>query len=119
MQGNGKGTLILDQARRLTPVVNPVEAMRKQLALAVYDHATEKDIGDMMGKLKEMALGGNLQAMKMWLKLTVGEGGEKGASAPEPSAIGRLADSIEEFIDEMRVSFAKGGKRPKAIGDDS
>jgi hypothetical protein len=103
--GNGRGTLILDLARQATPIVNPIQAMRKQLALAVYDNVKEQDISEMMSKLKEMALGGDLNAMKMWMKLTIGDGNEK--APKEETGVQALAEAVSELVDEIRIAKAE------------
>lgn len=111
----------LKTLQKQTPRVNPVEAMRKQLALSVYDNVTEKDIGAMMSKLKEMALAGNLKAMQMYLKLTIGEGNEKLPETPsETPGVAALARAIENLVDEVRIAKATGakGKRPLAMTDE-
>ena len=106
MHGNGNGKLILDKARITTPPVSGVEAMRKQLALAVYGNVNDKDVADMMTKLKEMAMAGDLRAMQMWFKLTVGDGKAAAAAPQEPAGVAALAEAIEDLVDEIRVAKA-------------
>lgn len=109
----------LKAMQALTPKVNPVEAMRKQLALSVYDNVHEKDIAAMMTKLKEMALDGNLGAMKMFLKLTIGEGNDKVPEAPaESPGAAALARAVEDLVDEIRIARAEppAGRRPALKG---
>jgi hypothetical protein len=113
------GVLNLAEARKLTPAVNPVEAMRKQLALSVYDNVNEKDIKAMMDKLKEMAIGGNLKAMQMYLKLTIGEGNDKLPEPPmETPGVKQLAEAIENLVDEIRIAQAKQETTRKVLKDD-
>jgi hypothetical protein len=106
---NGNG-FSLKQMAGLTPPVNPVEAMRKQLALAVFDKVSEKDIGEMMAKLKELALAGDLKAMKMFLQLTVGDSKPEKPEA-SPKGMQSLADAVQNLVDEIRITKAEQADR--------
>lgn len=102
-------SLRLSEAREQTPAVSPVEAMRRQLAVAVYGAVKESDVEQMVNKLKEQALGGDHKAMKMYFEL-IGVMGKQPPSPPPPqesTAIKQLAEVMENLVDEIRVS-----KRP-------
>lgn len=101
-------SLRLNEAREQTPAVSPVEAMRRQLALAVFDAVKEKDLTDMVNLLKTQAQAGDLKAMKMYFEL-VGVMGKTQPPPPPPqdSGIKQLAEAMQDLVDEIRVS-----KRP-------
>src|SRR5688572_28429129 len=71
--GDGRGTLRLADARQMTPKVSATEAMRQQLQLALFGAVTEQDVVGMAAKLKEMALAGDLKAMKLFFQLVMGQ----------------------------------------------
>ena len=66
--------LTLAEARRRMPAVEAAAAMRGQLQLALFGAVTEDDVIGMAGKLKQMALAGDLRAMKLFFELVVGKG---------------------------------------------
>lgn len=103
-----RNTLRLDEARQLTPPVNPVEAMRRQLALALFDGVKEQDLLDMAGRLKEMAMAGDLKAMQLFFKLVL-PAGEKAAPPPPQDGAGlkAMADALRDLVDEIRVNRAR------------
>jgi hypothetical protein len=97
--------LRLEDSRALTPPVNPVEAMRRQLALALFDGVKEQDMLDMAAKLKEMAMSGDLKAMKMYFDLMLPK--EKVAPPPQDGAgLRMMAEALQDLVDEIRVSKA-------------
>ena len=59
----------LDQARRYTPPVDPIEACKRSLNLSVYDKLSETDVTDIVGTLKEKAKAGDLKAIQMVIAL--------------------------------------------------
>lgn len=87
-------SLKLSEARAKTPAVNAVEAMRSSLQLALFGAVTEGDVAGMAAKLKEMALAGDLKAMKLFFQLV--EGGSK--QAPQ---LGNLERAIGDLSDEV------------------
>lgn len=113
--GNGSHSLKLDEARALTPPVNPVEAMRRQLALALFDGVKEQDLLDMAAKLKEMAMAGDLKAMALFFKLVLPA--DKPAPPPPEAGAGlrMMAEAIEDLVDEIRVTRARADRGPAAL----
>jgi hypothetical protein len=113
------GVLKLDDARERTPTVNPVEAMRKQLAVAVYGAVKESDVEEMVGKLKELALAGDHKAMKMYFELI----GVMGKQQPPPPAAGDnaglklMAESLRDLVDEIRIGKAHAARDTKLLGN--
>lgn len=100
--------LKLDEARAATPPVNPVEAMRKQLALALFDAVKPQDVIDLALKLKEQAMAGDLKAAKLYLDLMLG----KDQPTPPPPAaaesqgLKQLAQAMHDLVDEIRIAKA-------------
>lgn len=88
--------LSLDDARRRTPPVDPVVACRSSLQLALYGAVSEGDVVSMAGKLKSMAMEGNLPAMKLFFALVTGGGG---MSAPAPRVEQPPQPAAVVFID--------------------
>jgi len=115
MRTNGKNQpLKLDDARAMTPPVNPVEAMRRQLAVAVFGAVKEKDLTDMVEKLKSQAQAGDLKAMKMYFELVGVMGKQQAPPAAGDSAAARqIAEALQDLVDEIRVTRAKS--EPKRI----
>jgi len=93
---SGKGKAFrLSEARELTPPVDPAEALRKDLRMAFLQGFGADDMDALAGKLKEMALSGDLAAMKLITQLltapapavvVVGRGGKKGKRPAEVEA---------------------------------
>jgi hypothetical protein len=111
-----RGTLKLDEARAITPPVSPVEAMRRQLQLALFDGVKEQDVLTLANKLKEMALAGDLKAMKMFFELVVGK---EPKAAPPPSdgqGLKMMAEALQDLVDEIRVTKAREAKRIQHVG---
>jgi hypothetical protein len=112
-------TLKLGEAAALTPPVNPVEAMRRQLAMALFDGVKEDDVLQLATKLKEMALGGDLKAMKMFFDLVVGK--EPKAAPPPPSdgaGLKLMALALQDLVDEIRIAkAAPPASRQKALAN--
>lgn len=69
---NGRNTLTLDEMRRRTPAVSGIKAMQQSLQLALFGAVTHRDVEAMAAKLKEMALTGDLRAMKLFFQLVMG-----------------------------------------------
>lgn len=112
MRGNnGNQSLKLDDARALTPAVNPVEAMRRQLALALFDSVKPQDVLDMALKLKEMAQGGDLKAMKMYFDLVIGKDNKPAPPLPDQNGLKLIGEALQDLVDEIRISKAE---RPKS-----
>jgi hypothetical protein len=66
-----------------------------------------------------MAIGGNLKAMQMYLKLTIGEGNDKLPEPPmETPGVKQLAEAIENLVDEIRIAQAKQETKRKVLKDD-
>jgi hypothetical protein len=104
---NGSGKLRLKEARELTPPVNPVEAMRRQLALAVFNGVKEADVTQMVEKLKEQAMGGDLKAQKMFFELIGAMGKQQAAPPPQDGAgLKMMAEALQDLVDEIRVAKA-------------
>lgn len=106
------GKLRLSEAREQTPAVNPVEAMRRQLAVSVFGAVKESDVEQMVGKLKEMALAGDHKAMKMYFELI----GVMGKQPPPPPPVDAnnvklLAEAIQNVADEIRISKAQADRQ--------
>lgn len=74
------GTLRLDDARKRTPPVPAAEAHRRQLATTLFETITTDDVSELAAKLRQMALSGDLRAMKMLLDLVA-----RPAAAPAQS----------------------------------
>lgn len=106
----------LKQMQLQTPAVNPVEAMRRQLALGLMGSVSETDMGKLAAKLKEMALGGDLKAMKMLLDLMMPKAEKE--TPPEPQGVKALAEALQDLVDEIRIGNADAprGKRPLLNG---
>lgn len=110
-----KGKFSLSALQAQAPAVNPVEAMRRSLAMGVMGALTETDMAAMTAKLKEMALGGDHKAMKMLLDLA-GLGKPAPLAPPEPQGVKALADAIADLVDEIRVAKAPPPKsRPGVL----
>lgn len=78
----------LADARRRTPPPDPVAGMRNSLQLALFGAVTETDVCGMAQKLKQMAMEGNLQAMKLFFSLVTGGGGMSAPAAQQqPQAV--------------------------------
>jgi hypothetical protein len=101
--GNGNRSLSLREARELTPAVNPVEAMRKQLALALFDGVKEKDVLDVATKLKEMALAGDHKAMQMFFKLMLPDAKASPAPVDPSGGLQAMARAIQNLADQVGV----------------
>ena len=93
------GRFSLKEMAKVTPAVNPVEAMRKAMALGLSGEVKEKDAADLIAKLKEMAMAGNLKAMAMWFKLTMGD-----KPMQDDHARLAVADAIADLVDEIRIA---------------
>jgi hypothetical protein len=108
----------LKDARAMTPAVNPVEALRRQLAMGLFNGVKEKDLADMAAKLKEMAMAGDLKAMKLYFDLVLPK--EKDPPPPPPkddsAGLRMMARSLSDLTDEIRISKAHQAKRQKLIG---
>lgn len=111
---NGNHSLKLDEARKLTPAVDPVEAMRRNLALAVFGGVSEQDVMGIVGKIKEQALAGDHKAQQLLLKLVLGDGKVAPAQASTDGAgLRMMAEAIKDLVDEIRID--KHAKKPKRI----
>ncbi len=108
------GRFSLKEMQGKTPAVNPIEAMRRQMALGVTGAVREKDIAEMVEKLKAMAMGGNLKAMEMFFKLTLGDGKSAGEEQ-QPKGMMALADAVEDLVDEIRIAKAAPPKSRAAL----
>lgn len=106
---NGIGFSLKNMAES-TPPVDPAEALRRQLSLAVFNSVKEADVLAVAAKLKEMALAGDLKAMQMFLKLTVGDA-PKAPPAPASNGSAALAAAIEDLVDEIRITKAENAGR--------
>lgn len=113
--GNGRGTLSLERARELTPPVNAVEAMRRQLAVALFGGVKEQDVLDVAMKLKEMALSGDHKAMQMFFKLMLPDGKQPPAPPQDGAGLRMMAEALGELMGEIRAAKA----RPAAALADS
>ena len=97
----------------MTPPVNPVEAMRRQLAVAVFGAVKETDVLALVHKLHAMAMEGDHRALKMYLELVGVMGKEKPAppastatTEKDSPAIRQLAESLGNLVDEIRIGRA-------------
>lgn len=109
----------LNEARELTPPVSPIEAMRRQLATAVFGSVSEKDVLAMTEKLKEMGMSGDLKAMKMFFDLVVGKD-VKPTPPPSDAGANQVAEALRDLVDEIRVTRARSdgpASRPKQIAN--
>lgn len=100
---NGRKSLTLSEALARTPPVNPVEAMRQQLNLAIFDSVKASDVLDLANKIKEKAMAGDLKAARLYFDLVLGK---ERKPAPEPSTAG-IADAIRDLVDEIRIARAR------------
>lgn len=110
---NGNKSLSLAEARERTPAVNPVEAMRKQLAVSLFGGVGEKDMVALATKLKEMALGGDLKAAKMLIELVLPK--EKPQAAANDAAANQVAEALRDLVDEIRITKALPPKDAKRL----
>lgn len=103
----------VSEARALTPPVDPVEAMRRQAAVAAFGAVTEADVEQLVQKLKELALSGDHRAIKMYFELIGVMGGKPAtqAQAAESGAIRLMAQALQDLVDEIRVTRARS-QRP-------
>ncbi len=108
-----RNSLRLGEARELTPPVNAVEAMRRQLSVALFGGVKEQDVVDMANKLKEMAQGGDLKAMKMYFDLVLGKDA-KPTPPPPPPAVG-IAEALRDLVDEIRIAKHHSRRKVEAI----
>lgn len=111
-------SLSLKEARELTPAVNPVEAMRRQLSMALFDAVKEQDVINMANKLKEMAQAGDLKAMRMYFELVLGKEQKPLPPPTDTNAVAQIAESLQDLVDEIRVTRARDdadGVRRKRI----
>jgi len=114
----GNGNLTLGRARELTPAVCPVEAMRRQLALAVFNSVKPQDVLDLANKLKEMAGGGDLKAMKLYFELVLGKE-QKATSAPpaESAGLKMIGEAMRDLVDEIRVNRGLAAEKERELID--
>lgn len=99
------GRLNLKAMQEKTPVVNPLEALRRSMANALCGSVSENDMTKVVAKLKEQALAGDKKAMEIFFKLMLGDG--KTPEPPkEPQGIQALADAIQDMVDEIRIAKA-------------
>lgn len=88
--------------------------MRQSLAVAFFGGVKAGDMEAMATKLKEMALAGDLKAMRMFMELA-----GLGSKAPSPpqedskaaTAIAKLAESVSDMVDEVRIARGLAEKR--------
>lgn len=105
---NGKNdSLKLNEAQAMTPAVSPVEAMRKQLALALFDAVKPRDVIDLAMKLKEQAMAGDLKAAKLYLDLMLGKDQKPTAEVPGMTL---MAEALRDLVDEIRVTKARSAR---------
>lgn len=64
-----KHSLSIADAEQQVPPVDPVEAVRANLQLPLYQSITGEDVAELVGNLKAKALKGDLQATKLLLGL--------------------------------------------------
>lgn len=112
MQGNGSFNL-KDMAKR-TPAVPPVEALRRSMVNALAGAVTEKDMADIVAKLKEQSLAGDKKAMEIFFKLMLGDGKIPEPPA-EPKGLNKLAEAIEDLVDEVRIAKAGAPKNRRSV----
>lgn len=123
MQSNGNAmttkrrTLDLDTARVQTPAPDPVEAMRRQCAVAAYGAVKDADVEAMVTRLKELAMGGDLKAMRMYLEMIGTIGKHQVASQPpaESAGLSMVAGALRDLVDEVRLNRAVEERR-KELG---
>ena len=123
MSKNGNHhSLSLADARERTPAVNPVEAMRRQILVAVAQSVQPEDVVGVLNTLRERALGGDLKAMKMYLEFTMPK---QASPAPaEAAGLKLMAEALTDLVDEIRINKAHAVKREQIgaatkNGDDS
>ncbi len=111
MRTNGSNqSLTLAEARERTPAVNPVEAMRRQLALALYDAVKPADVVALAEKLKQQAMAGDTRAAKLFFELVIGK--DKPGPAPGAErANNQVAEALRDLVDEIRIAKADKTKR--------
>lgn len=106
---NGKLRL-KDALERTPPIDNPVEALRRQLAMAVFNGVKEQDVIDLAGKLKDMAMAGDHKAIKMYFELVLGKNQTAAPAPAEPKELSALASAMRDLVDEIRVARYTGGE---------
>jgi hypothetical protein len=117
-QKNGNRSLTLKEARELTPPVDPVQALRCQLQMALFNGVKEDDVVKMAEKLRDMAMGGDLKAMKMYFELVVGKDRKEAAPPADSAGLRMMAEAMRDLVDEIRIAKAKGGRRALTHDDD-
>lgn len=103
--------LKLDEARRATPPVNPIEAMKQQIAVAVFGAVKEAEVAELVEKLRSMAMAGDLKAAKLYFDLLLPK--EQKPAPPPPAEIPGLqqvAEAMRDLVDEIRVTKARSAR---------
>jgi hypothetical protein len=116
--GNGRRIPHLAQMRAQTPPVNPVEAMRKSLALALFGGVSEADVQALAVKLKDMAMQGDLKATKLLLDLILPKEQKPAAQAADSAVGGQIADVLRDLVDEIRIGRATQAPRQALSQED-
>ena len=89
-------SLKLSDARRRTPPVDPVAAMRESLQVALFGAVKESDVLGMVEKLKAIALDGDLRAMKMFFGLVVGQAPQQAVQVNQVTVHPQADHEVEE-----------------------
>jgi hypothetical protein len=110
---NGRFNLKTMQAA--TPAVNPVEAMRKQLVLGLFNSVSEDDVAAVAKRLKELALAGDKGAMKMFFELVLPSAKSQADEASAHAGLKLLAESIADLTDEARIARAEPPKYRRKV----
>lgn len=109
----------LREARERAPAVNPLEAMRRQLALGLFGAVKENDLAELAAKLKAMALDGDLKAMKLYFDLVMPKGEPEVAASSDSDGLRMMAASLRDLTNEVRRAKKKPPKviEPASNGD--
>jgi hypothetical protein len=102
-------SLKLSEARERTPAVNPVEAMRQQLQLELFGAVKAADVQGIAAKLKDMALAGDLKAMKLFFQLF-----DAGKAPSQTINIEKAILEVQEAVVQLQHTVAGTPALPHA-----
>jgi len=105
MQGNGNNGFHVKEMALRTPPVSAMEALRRSMANAVAGAVTERDMDEIVKRLKEDAKNGDKKAMALFFKLVLGDGKEP-KEEKEPKGMSAVAEAIRDLVDEVRIAKA-------------
>lgn len=117
---NGRSNVLnLGAARQRTPAVSGIKAMQQSLQLVLFGAVTSKDVEAMATRLKEMALAGDLRAMKLFFQLVMGSPQVQAAPPIEvQQQVGVLGHPVTEqaLTDEEALAGYRGPRASQQAG---